>query len=201
MDTAAILQVRSFNRIVAERLGALHDRFLDRGRPMSESRILWEIGPPGAEVRDLRGRLGLDASYLSRVLRSLEDQGLVSVRSSPGDGRGRRAYLTEAGLDERAELDRRSNALALQILETLPDRQQGALTAAMGEVERLLQASMVAVAVEDPAAADAGWCFDQYFAELDSRFEMGFDPARSISADAAELTPPAGLLLIARLRG
>src|SRR5205814_4570361 len=31
-------------------------------------------------------------------------------------------------------------------------------------------------------------------------FEAGFDPARSISADAHELTPPAGLLLVARLR-
>jgi GNAT superfamily N-acetyltransferase len=70
----------------------------------------------------------------------------------------------------------------------------------MGEVERLLWASMVSFAIEDPATADARWCFSQYFAELDARFETGFDPALSISADARELTPPAGILVVARLR-
>ena len=69
----------------------------------------------------------------------------------------------------------------------------------MGEGERLPQVSIVSLAVEDPTSADAQWCFAQYFAELDSRFEGGFDPALSISADAKELTPPFGLLLIARL--
>jgi len=71
----------------------------------------------------------------------------------------------------------------------------------MGEVERLLNAALVTVAVEDPATPDAQWCIGQYFAELDQRFETGFDPTRGISADAAELTWPAGFLLIARIRG
>jgi len=56
-------------------------------------------------------------------------------------------------------------------------------------------------ALEDPGSADAQWCVQQYFAELNSRFNTGFDPALSISADVAELTPPAGLLLIARADG
>src|SRR5262245_3516917 len=62
-------------------------------------------------------------------------------------------------------------------------------------------ASMVQFALEDPTTADATWCLGQYFAELDARFEAGFDPAESISADAHELTPPSGTLMIARLRG
>lgn len=200
MDGAAVRQVRSFNRTVAERIGALGDRFLQRGRPMNEARLLWEIGPDGAEVRELRGRLGIDSGYLSRVLRCLEKQGLVRTRADHEDGRVRRASLTKTGLKERAELDRRSDALAVLILETLSDRQRGVLTAAMGEVEQLLQASMVGFTVEDPTTADARWCFDQYFAELDKRFDAGFDPGSSISAGAQELTPPFGLLVIARLR-
>jgi GNAT superfamily N-acetyltransferase len=60
---------------------------------------------------------------------------------------------------------------------------------------------MVDFAIEDPNTAEARWCLDQYAAELDQRFESGFDPALSISADPRELAPPAGLLLIARLRG
>jgi GNAT superfamily N-acetyltransferase len=60
---------------------------------------------------------------------------------------------------------------------------------------------MVSVTIEDPNTPDASWCIDQYFAELHARFDAGFDPAQSISADADELTPPAGALLIARLDG
>ena len=193
--------VRRFNREVAERIGAVTDRFLGRARPMGESRILWEIGPQGTEVRALRARLSLDSGYVSRVLRSLEQQALVIVGSSPEDGRVRSVRLTEAGLAERAELDRRSDDVAASILEPLSISQRTRLVSAMAEVERLLVASAVSVAVEDPRSADARWCLEQYFAELDGRFETGFDPSISISADAEELTPPAGALLIARARG
>jgi DNA-binding MarR family transcriptional regulator/GNAT superfamily N-acetyltransferase len=200
MDPAAVQQVRSFNRIVAEEIGALDDHFLGRARPMGESRVLWEIGPDGAEVRELRGRLSLDSGYVSRVLRSLERQGLVTVRASTDDGRVRRAQLTRKGLRERAELDRRSDDVALRILEPLNDNQRTALVTAMTQVEQLFQASMVRFAIEDPTSADARWCIAQYFAEINERFEGGFDPALSTLPDATELTPPVGLLLVARLR-
>lgn len=201
MDAAAVRQVRSFNRTVAERIGALDDRFLRRNRPIGEARLLWEIGPAGAEIRHLRERLGLDSGYMSRVLRSLEEQDLVQVRTSAKDGRVRRVVLTDRGLAERAELDRRSDTLAADILSALSERQRAALIAAMEQTERLLEASMVSFAVEDPASADARWCFKQYFAELAMRFAGGFDPSRSIPAAAQELRRPAGVLLLARLRG
>jgi DNA-binding MarR family transcriptional regulator/GNAT superfamily N-acetyltransferase len=201
IEEASIRKVRSFNRTVAERIGALNDQFLQRSRPMNEARLLWEIGHDGAEVRELRSRLGIDSGYLSRVLRSLETQGLVMTRANREDRRVRRASLTRAGLHERKELDRRSDALASSILQALSARQRDRLMTAMGEVERLLQASMVSFAIEDPTSADARWCFNQYFAELNRRFEGGFDPGLSISADPQELTSPMGLLLIARLHG
>jgi ribosomal protein S18 acetylase RimI-like enzyme len=58
--------------------------------------------------------------------------------------------------------------------------------------------SSISIGVEDPATDDARWCIQQYFAELAERFETGFDPERSIPADAADLRPPSGLLLLAR---
>jgi len=201
MDERAVRQVRSFNRIVAERIGALDDRFLKRDRPIGEARLLWEIGSQGAEVRELRGRLGIDSCYLSRVLRSLEKQKLVKTRVAPDDRRVRRVFLTKAGLAERAELERLSDELATTILESLSDRQRSALTAAMRQVEQLLRASMITFGIEPPTTPDARWCFDQYFAELDSRFDGGFDPGLSISAYPQELTPPSGLLILWRLRG
>lgn len=185
---------------MTERVGALSDRFLGRARPLGEARLLWEIGLDGADVRELRGRLELDSGYVSRLLRSLERQRLVDVASSRDDGRVRRAFLTEDGVAEWEELDRRSDELAHSLLERLSESQRARLGAAMAEVERLLIASMVSVAVEDAASRDARWCIEQYYRELDDRFDTGFDPARSIPADSHELTPPAGLMLIARLR-
>ena len=201
MNEAAIGRIRSFNRTVAERIGALEARFLGRARPMGEARLLWEIGPGGADVRALRAKLGLDSAYVSRLLRSLERQRLVRVRVGAPDARVRRAELTKSGRAERAELDRRSDAVARRMLEPLTAKQRSALVASVAEVDRLLQASMVEFAVEDPATADAAWCVAQYFAELDARFESGFDPALSIPAGVEALTPPSGALIIARLRG
>src|SRR6187401_1722826 len=101
MDARAIQQVRSFNRTVAERVGVFGDRFLGRARPYGESRLLWEIGPEGIEIRALRSRLALDSGYTSRVLRSLERHSLVTVEASPDDRRVRRVTLTDLGLAER----------------------------------------------------------------------------------------------------
>jgi DNA-binding MarR family transcriptional regulator/GNAT superfamily N-acetyltransferase len=185
---------------VTERVGALEDRFLGRRRPLGEARLLWEIGQAGSDVRDLRRRLSLDSGYLSRLLRSLERQGLVTTGRATADRRVRRAALTSAGLAEWRELERRSDELARALLEPLAERQRSVLVEAMADVERLLLPSLVTIAVEDPAGRDASWCLARYYEELDERFDAGFDPDRSISADARELTPPAGVLLVARLR-
>jgi DNA-binding MarR family transcriptional regulator len=201
VDLDAIRGVRAFNRAVAERIGALTDSFLARGRPMGESRVLWEIGTHGAEVRSLRARLDLDSGYLSRVLRSLERQGLVAVEASSDDARVRSVRLTDSGRAERAELDRRSDAVAWSFLEPLNSDQRTRLVAAMSQVERLLRASQVSIAAEDPTSQAARWCIEQYFLELEARFETGFEPARTNSAEAHELVPPLGTLLVARLNG
>jgi ribosomal protein S18 acetylase RimI-like enzyme len=201
MSPEAVGAIRSFNRTVAERIGALNDSFLGCGRPLGESRLLWEIGPEGAEIRALRARLGLDSGYLSRVLRSLENQKLISVRASSKDARVRLARLTKTGLKARAELDRRSDDLAVTILDKLTGAQRDSLTRAMGEVERLLQASMITFAVEDPTSADAYWCYEQYFGELNRRFEGGFCLSNSLPFDLRLIVPPTGALVLARLRG
>ncbi len=136
-------QLRSFNRVITQRIGALNDSFLSRARPLGQARLLWEIGPDGADVRRLRSCLDLDSGYLSRLLRSLENDGLVVVEQSQADGRVRTARLTGEGLAERAELDRRSDDAAVGILRPLTPSQRSRLVTAMAEVERLLVASMI----------------------------------------------------------
>jgi ribosomal protein S18 acetylase RimI-like enzyme len=199
MGSSMVDQVRRFNRTVTQRIGALNDAFLSRDRPLGQARLLWEIGPDGSDIRWLRSRLDLDSGYLSRLLRSLEDDGLVAVEQSGADGRIRTARLTSHGLAERAVLDQRSDDAARSILGPLSLRQRTRLVTAMADVERLLVASAVQVTVCDPRRPDARSCLRAYFSELARRFDSGFDPARSISADDEELTPPAGLLLVATL--
>jgi DNA-binding MarR family transcriptional regulator/GNAT superfamily N-acetyltransferase len=194
-------EVRSFNRIVTQRVGALDDRYLGRDRPLGQDRVLWEIGTEGCEVRALRSRLGLDAGHLSRLLRALEVAGLVVTEPSAADARIRVARLTTPGLRERALLDRRSDDLAESILAPLDATQRNELVEAMRTVRRLLTTATIEIRAVDPDGADARSCVRAYFAELDRRSESGFDATAGISAEPHEVIPPAGLFLVAYLRG
>ena len=194
-------RVRRFNRTVTQRIGALDDRYLARGRPLGEARVLWEIGEAGCDVRTLRSRLDLDAGYLSRLLRSLEADGLVTVGASPTDRRVRRARLSRKGRRERTELDRRSDDLARSFLEPLSSDERQRLVRSMAEVERLLVAALVEIDVVDPDDPPARHCLHEYFAELDRRFDTGYDPSVALPALAHEMRMPAGGFLVASLHG
>jgi len=201
MDAQQIQQVRRFNRVVTQRVGALEDSYLRRGRPLGEARLIFETGVQGAEVRVLRARLGLDSGYLSRLLRSLEAQGLIEVGRQPDDGRVRHVRLTPQGQAECASYDGLSDELAASMLTPLGAAQRQRLVAAMAEVERLLRAAAVEVRLESPDSANARWCLGEYFRELATRFETGFDPGKSNPARDEDMTPPAGCFVLARLDG
>jgi DNA-binding MarR family transcriptional regulator len=201
MLDAAILQVRRFNRLVTRRVGALDDSYLSRGRPLGEARLIFEIGLGGADARDVRGALGLDSGYLSRLLRALTAEGLIKVARGDGDARVRRVTLTAKGRGEFTAYDRLSDELARSILAPLASAERGRLLAAMAEVERLMRAGAVVVAREPADSADAVWCLEQYFAELARRFEEGFDPGNGGAASAAAMNPPHGWFFVARLDG
>lgn len=194
-------RLRRFNRTVTRRIGVLNEDYLGHGRPLAESRLLFEVGHEGADVRDLRARLALDSGYASRLLRALEAQGLVRVQTSSADARARRVLLTAKGRREVDALDRDSKALADALLAPLSERQRTRMLAAMDEVEALLRASAVEIRMADPAGAEAQACIGAYLDELDARFETGFDAARSVSANPHELVPPQGVFLLAWLDG
>jgi GNAT superfamily N-acetyltransferase len=109
--------------------------------------------------------------------------------------------LTAAGRRELAVLNRLSDAAAESLLEPLNPKQRAALTTAMEAVERLMLAGAVRLEVVDPESPAAQYCLERYFEELAARFDMGFDPGRSISAAADELTPPHGFFVLATLHG
>lgn len=194
-------ELRAFNRLVTERIGALEDHYLDRGRSLALDRLLWEVGEAGAEVRELRARLGLDSGYLSRMLRALEHEGLVVTRTSGEDSRVRRVQLTDAGRAEIGILDRLSDDLVDAILAPLTPRQRAELVDATATARRLLTASAIEIAPADPDDAAAQYAIAQYYSVLAQRFESGFDAGTTRPAPADALRPPAGRFLVATLRG
>jgi len=201
MAVGDIPRVRRFNRLVSQTIGALQNHYLGRDRPLGEARLLFEIGRNGTEVKDLRLRLGLDSGYLSRLLRSLERQGLVTTPSAIHDRRVRRTQLTGAGRAELKELERRSDQVARSMLDPLNPTQQAGLLRAMAEVERLLSTSAVTIGEESAVSPDAQYCLGEYFKELARRFDAGFDPGQSLSPSAREFVPPRGDFLVMRLQG
>lgn len=196
-----VATLRRFNRSFTQRIGVLDESFLGSGRPLGPSRLLFEIGVDGAAVIDLRAHLGLDSGYLSRLLRQLEDDGLVEVRPDPSDRRRRIAMLTRRGRTELRTLDQRSDHLAQRLVAPLSARQQAELSAALSTAETLLRAATVTFDVVDPRSADALWAMTQYFDELDRRFPTGFDPGDTLVADAASMRTPEGAFLVAHSDG
>jgi DNA-binding MarR family transcriptional regulator/GNAT superfamily N-acetyltransferase len=196
-----VARVRRFNRAVTLRVGALDDRFLARDRPLATARLLWEIGTEGAEVVMLRSRLGIDSGQMSRMLRTLEADRLITLEPSPTDRRIRVARLTARGLVERSVLDSRSDELAESILAPLSEGQRDELLDAMRTVERLIAASLVEFRLVDPESPDAQRCLRAYIAELNRRApDRGFDPSRGSTAEPHEVRPPHGAFVLAYLR-
>lgn len=134
-----VQRLRSFNRFYTRRLGLLTDQYLGQDRPLADARVLHQIGVDGVPIRDLRRTLDLDSGYLSRVLRSLERDGLVTTSASGGDRRLRVVRPTAKGRDELAEMDRRANAATADMFEQLDPAERRQLVAAVDTVGALLR--------------------------------------------------------------
>lgn len=193
-----VTTLRSFNRSFTQRIGVLDNSFLQSGRPLAEARLLFEIGPGGASILELRHRLGLDSGYLSRLLRQLERDDLVTAAPDPDDKRRRLVRLTGAGRTAWSQLDRRSDALATGLLAPLTDRQRRQLDDALRSADRLLRVATLTFDLIDPSSEAAVGAMSAYFAELDERFSDGFDPGDTLTADAPAMRAPAGAFVVAR---
>lgn len=197
MPTSEVTALRRFNRSFTRRMGVLDERFLGRDRTVGAARFLFEIGPDGAGISELRRSLGLDSGYVSRILRDLEADGLVELAPDPADRRRRMVTLTPAGIAEWRLLDGLSDDLAESVLEPLTTGQRRRLIDALALADRLLAAGSVTFDIVDPLSNDAVECVNAYFHELDRRFPGGFDPRGAPQTDAPGLTPPAGRFLVA----
>lgn len=192
--------LRRFNRAWTQRIGVLEDSYLGQGRSLGASRLLFEMGTAGAVVLDLRRRLGLDSGYLSRLLRGLEDDGLVTVRPDPGDARRRVVVPTAKGRRAIVRLETRSEERARELVAPLGRSQRRRLDEALATAERLVRAASCEFEEIDARSAEALAAVDRYVAELTVRFPAGFDPGDT-AAEAPTMGPPDGRFLVGRIDG
>lgn len=144
---AQIAAIRSFNRRYTRWLGLLDEHHLASGYTLTEMRVLYELAHRrDASAAELARDLGLDAGYLSRILKAFDARGLLVKTSSAGDARQRRLSLSAAGRAAFAPLNRAAAAQLARQLKALNPREMDELTAAMQRIEALLS---------DPAAPDA----------------------------------------------
>lgn len=199
MTNDLISRVRRFNRTVTSEVGALDTSFLGRGRPLGAARVLNAIGHGRGDVAEIRAYLGLDSGLMSRLLRGLEEEGLVETVAAADDARRRVARLTDAGTREYAAYEALSDTQAEAILARHPDPE--ALIAAMDVVAVALGRERIVLEEIHPRDEVARYCLGEYYAELGRRFAGGFDVSLSRDPDAEEMVRPRGVFLVAMLDG
>lgn len=193
----AIARLRRFNRAVTREVGALDTSFLGRGRPLGAARVLQLVQPDGTDVALIRDRLALDSGLLSRFLRSLEREGLITTASDPADRRRRIARLTEAGREEMAAYDAIGRDSAARIIARAGAR-AAEVVAAMDLIATLLNRDQLAIRPADPDTPEALACLQAYFDELLARVpaaQAGMFTLPDPQSDSYR--PPQGRFLIA----
>jgi len=167
MTTAeTITQIRSFNRFYTRFVGALDKSHLGSGLPLPEARVVYELtNQPGVLASQIVERLGVDPGYLSRMLKRLETQGLISRERSDQDGRAAALFLTDAGRKLFHDLNYKAAERVGQEIVTLGNTERERLTAAMGVITHLLgkgSSQVAAVRLRGPEPGDFGWAVERH---------------------------------------
>jgi DNA-binding MarR family transcriptional regulator/GNAT superfamily N-acetyltransferase len=194
-----VSRVRRFNRAVTLEVGALDTSFLGRGRPLGAARVLNAIGHGVSDVADIRAGLELDSGLMSRLLRSLEDEGLIATEPHPDDARRRVARLTATGKREFDAYEALSNERAAALLKRHPRADD--LLVAMDMIASALGRERIPIEEMDPRGETARHCLGEYYAELARRFEHGFEVSRSRDPQAKDMVRPRGAFLVAMSDG
>lgn len=196
-----VAAVRRFSRFYTRRMGLLHEGLLGGPLSLPEGRLVYELSQRGtSSAKDLGTELDLDSGYLSRLLRGLEERGIILKRPSPEDGRQLLLSLTEAGQEAFNRIDARSREEVGAILGRLSPDQRRRLASALAEAEQLLggaapEPERIPYILRPPRPGDMGWIvhrqatlyteeygwdgtYEALVAEIVAKFIREFDPRR-----------------------
>ena len=136
----AVCSVRRFNRFFTRFVGALNNNFLDTGLTLAEARILFEIAHSEPCFADqIQRSLGLDAGFLSRVLRRFEGRRWIRRTQVTADARRRSIKVTPKGRRQFEQVDERQKSVVEQTLRKLDDQRRDRLVAALETAQDLLE--------------------------------------------------------------
>jgi len=194
-----ILAVRAFNRFYTRLVGALDEHLLGSGFSLPEARLVYELATRGkTTAAAIAAELSLDPGYLSRLLRTLSERGVVDRLASESDGRQTMLSLSAAGRASFAPLEQKSNEAVGALLSPLSADTRRRVVAAMGTISRALapaQKSPPAIILRRHQPGDIGWIihrqgtlyaeeygwdetYEALVAEILSTFVKNFDARR-----------------------
>ena len=194
-----VAAVRAFNRLLTRQIGLLQEGYLDSPFSLTQVRVLYELAHrEGATASQIARDLGLDAGYLSRILRNFAELGLVERAASEEDARRSILSLTPRGREVFVPLEQRSHADISALLARLTASDQERLVDAMHTIERLLDSQHGANpnwTLRPPRPGDMGWViqrhgalyaaeygwdetFEALVAEIVAKFVRNYDPTR-----------------------
>lgn len=167
LEPSQIEEVRRFNRFYTKHLGLLRRGVHDTPFTLSEARVLYELAQCGdATATDVAGALGMDAGYLSRLLKRFEARRLITRRTAPDDGRRMRLGLAARGRQAFRELDASSDRQVGNVLQALSARDRDRLTSAMAAIERILTGASdeasAAYTLRGHRHGDLGWMVERH---------------------------------------
>jgi DNA-binding MarR family transcriptional regulator/GNAT superfamily N-acetyltransferase len=213
-----IAAVRAFNRFYTRKLGVLDQHLMKSPYSLSEARVLYELAHRDElSAKEIGSELGLDAGYLSRMVRSFDEDGLITRRPLATDRRQHQLALTPKGRQAQAKLERSSQEEVGAMLAKLSATDGRRLTEAMATVENLLEppARARSFLLRSHRVGDMGWVIsrqsiayaDEYgwdisyealVAEICAQFIKNYDAAREHCWIAEADGKPLGSVFLVR---
>ncbi|HLU55483.1 MAG TPA: helix-turn-helix domain-containing GNAT family N-acetyltransferase [Pseudonocardia sp.] len=164
-EAGVVARVRAFNRFYTRVIGALEAGLLGTPYSLTEARVLFELAERAeTSVSDLRHLLGIDAGYLSRILRRFAADGLVVRETAPDDGRRQVVRLTEQGRAAFARLDHAQARAIERLLDPLDEHGRHKLVGAMEWIRAALDGTPLprTIVLRGPAPGELGWIISRH---------------------------------------
>jgi DNA-binding MarR family transcriptional regulator/N-acetylglutamate synthase-like GNAT family acetyltransferase len=213
----SVAAVRRFNRFYTRRIGVLQGGLLSSPYSLTEVRVMYELAHRSKPTAsELGSELGLDAGYLSRILRRFRKEGLIASVASGDDARRTHLWLTGKGRKTFEPLEQGTNREVAAMLGALPPAGRERLVAAMGTLESLLgegDGTSPPFTLRQHRPGDMGWVisahgalyaeefgwdesFEALVAEIAVQFIRKYNPARERSWIAERDGQPVGSVFL-----